>query len=80
MLAGTSRSVNTTAAQQGHPEQGAQAHVQVAAEDLWGRLQNVSGQPVPVLCYLHSTVPGVQREPPAFLFVPSASCPGIKHY
>ena len=35
--------------QQGHPEQGAQGHVQAALEDLQGRDPTASGQPVPAL-------------------------------
>jgi len=41
--------------QQGHPEQGAQGHVQAAAGDPQGGDPTASGQPVPLLCHLHST-------------------------
>lgn len=40
--------------QQGHREQGAQAHIQAALEDLQGN-STASGQPVPMLCQPHST-------------------------
>ena len=36
--------------QQGHPEQGAQGHVQAALGDPQGEDPTASGQPVPVLC------------------------------
>ena len=41
--------------QQGHPEQGTQAHGQVASEHPQGGDPTASGQPVPVLHHLHST-------------------------
>lgn len=40
--------------QQGHPEQGAQSHAQVASEDLQGQISTASGQLVPVLHQPHS--------------------------
>jgi len=42
-------------AKQGHPEQGAQHHVQAAAEGLQGGDPTASGQPVPGLRHPHST-------------------------
>ena len=41
--------------QQGHPEQGAQGHIQRAAGNPQGGDPTVSGQPVLLLCHLHST-------------------------
>ena len=41
--------------QQHHPEQGAQAHSQVASRELQGGDPTASGQPVPVLRHPHST-------------------------
>ena len=41
--------------QQGHPEQGAQGHTQLALEDPQGGDPTDSGQPVPVLHHPHST-------------------------
>lgn len=49
--------------QQGHPEQGAEGHVQVASENPQGD-STASGQPAPVLCYPHSEVlPDIQTVP-----------------
>ena len=48
-LAGTSGSICPSPAQQGHPEQGAQAHIQAASGDLQGGDLTASGQPVPLL-------------------------------
>lgn len=49
--------------QQGHPEQGAEGHVQVASENPRGD-STASGQPAPVLCYPHSEVlPDIQTVP-----------------
>lgn len=47
----------------------------MAFEDLQGgRLHNLSGEPVSVLCHLHSreVLPGGQRESPVYQFVPIA--------
>jgi len=64
--------------QQDHPEQGAQAHIQVVYKDPQGGDPTASGQPVPVLHHLHSTdvLPAVQRECHVFQVAPMASCPG----
>ena len=60
--------------QQGHPEQGAQAHVQVAFGALQGGAPTASGQPVPGLQHPHSTavLPGVSREPLVSHFGPKS--------
>ena len=47
------RSPGPALLQQGHPELGAQIHVQVALEGLRGGNPTASGQPVPVLRHLH---------------------------
>ena len=39
---------------QGHPEHSAQDHIQAAFEDLCGGDSAAFGQPVPVLCHVHS--------------------------
>jgi len=67
--------------QQGHPEQGAQGHVQVALGDP-------QGEPTPLgsLCQCsvtaqHRRAPGVQtEEPPVLQFVPTASGLGTGHH
>jgi len=46
-----------------HPQQDAQGHVPVASEDLQGGDPPGSGQPLPMLCYQHSTEV-VLMEPP----------------
>ncbi|KAK4828172.1 hypothetical protein QYF61_024421 [Mycteria americana] len=68
---------------QGHPEPLAHDCVQTAFEYLQGwRLQNLPGQPVPVLVHPHSQIvfPDVQREPPVFQFVTIASGPVTEHH
>lgn len=63
--------------QAGHPDQGAQAHVQAAFDDLSGKkFHSLSGQPLPVLYHSQSTevLPGVWSEPPVCHFVSIASC------
>ena len=68
--------------EQGHVEQVAQACVHMAFKYLqeW-RLHNLPGQPVPVLGHPHSekVLPDVQRKPPEFQCVPTASSPGSGH-
>ena len=66
MLAGTSVSIMPSLCPSSTPRVGCQAHGQVALGDLQGADCPASGQPVLVLCHLHSTevLPGVQREPP----------------
>ena len=61
----------------------AQNHVQTAFEHLQGwRLDNLPGQPVPVLSHSHckKVFPDVQREPPVFQVVPIASGPVAGHH
>ena len=68
---------------QGHPEPVAQHHVQAASEYLQGwRLHNLPGQSVPVLGHPHSEkmFPDVQKEPPVFQVVPTASGPVSGHH
>lgn len=67
--------------QQGHPEQGVQAHTQVVAEGLqWGD-STASRQPVPVLWHPHSTeVLLVFWGHLLFQFMPIASCPQTRHH
>jgi len=63
----------------GHLELVAQDHV---LEYLQGwRLHNLPGQPVPWLGHPHreKVFPDVQREPPVFQFVPTASGPATGH-
>jgi len=67
--------------QQGHPEQGAQGHVQAALGDTQG------GDPTPLgslrqcsIIAQHGRAPGVQREPPVLQFVPMVSGPGNTHH
>ena len=43
--------------QQGHPEQGAQGHIQVALDDPQGGDSSASEQPVPVLHHLGEALP-----------------------
>lgn len=60
--------------EQEYLEQVAQEHIQRAVEDpQGGRLHSLSRQPVPGLCDL-------QREPPVFQSVPTASCPATGHH
>lgn len=68
---------------QGHLEPVAQDHVQMAFEYLQGwRLDNFSGQPVPVLGHPYSekVFPDVQTEPPVFQSVPITSGPVTGHH
>ena len=60
----------------------AQAHVQVAFEDLQVGDSTSSGQPVAVLHHPHSTelLPGVPRVLPVLHFVSIASCPVTVHH
>jgi len=62
---------------QGHPELGAQDHIQVSYGVHQGGGSTASRQLVPVLCHLHSTevLLMFQIAPPKFLFVPTVSCP-----
>jgi len=64
---------------QAHPEQGAQDHVQVAFGDVQGGDPTASGQPMPMLCLLHSTevLPDVQGENPVLQLLPTTSCPTL---
>ena len=68
--------------QQGHPEQGAQTHVQAASGDLHGGDPTASGQPVPVLHHLRSTevLPAVQRDPLVPQFGLTASFAATVHH
>ena len=59
--------------QQGHSEQGAQGYIQAAAGDPQGGNPTASGQPVLLLCHLHST--GVLLVSGGSSCVPMASCP-----
>ena len=67
---------------QGHPEH-AQDHAQTAVEDLQGDIQ---GDPTTFLGNLFSVFitctafPDVQKEPPMFRFLSSASCPVTGHH
>lgn len=73
---------STTQLKQGHLEQVAQGHVQMAFESLQGwRSHNLSG-PVPVLSYPHTDKMflDVQREPHVFQFVPIACGPVTEHH
>lgn len=48
----------------------------------WRRFHSLSGQPVQVLCHPHvkEELHDAQSEPPAFQFVPTASCCGNGHH
>jgi len=65
---------------QGQPEQAAQDHVLVYLRG-W-RLQNLSGQPLPVLVNPHSNkvFTDVQKAPPVFQFVPITYGPVTGHH
>ena len=76
--AGALSPCNPLPAHQEHPDQGAQAHVQVASEGLQGDPTG-SGY----LCHFFSTCTAQQffscsEGSPVFHFVPSASCPGTE--
>lgn len=66
--------------QRDNPEQGAQAHIQVAFGDL--QRGDPLCVPVPVLCLLYSTEvpPDGQGEPPVPQFAPVTSCPSTGHH
>ena len=55
-----------------------QDYLQMAFKYVKDFFHIISGQSVPVLYHLHSTkvLPGVQRKPSVFQFVPTASCHG----
>lgn len=62
MAEGGKSSVNLSLFKQGYPQQAAHNHMPSGFKDLQaGRLQNSSGQPVPVLRHQHSkeVFPGV---------------------
>jgi len=68
---------------QGHLQQAAQDLVQAGLEYLQrGRLHNLPGQPVPVLCHpqREEVLPHVQMELPVLQFVPIAPCPVAGHH
>jgi len=67
---------------QGHLQQAAQDFVQAGLEYLQrGRLHNLPGQPVPVLCRPQSKVLARdQPEHPMLQFVPAGPCPVAGHH
>jgi len=68
---------------QGHLQQAAQDLVQAGLEYLQRRrLNNLSGQPVPVLRHpqREEVLPHVQTELPMLQFVPVAPCPVAGHH
>ena len=68
----------TSLPKQGHVED----LVQVGLEYLQRRLQNIPGQPVPVLRHpqREEVLPHVQMEFPMLQFVPIAPCPVTGHH
>ena len=67
---------------QGHTQQGTQAHIQAAFEDLQGGDSIASGQPMQAVQHLctEKIFADAQGKPPVCQFVSIASCPGIGHH
>ena len=71
----------TPLSKQSHIEQAAQDLVQAGLEYLQKRIDNLPGQPIPVLHHPQSkeVLPHVQLELPVLQFVPIAPCPVAGH-